>query len=181
MKPFTTCCRLIAATTALLAAHGTSLADDERRAPERVTLQVHVDVPPSWNTFLEDDVAEAFADRLHETFRREGYLGRVGYLHRLDDPQPNIPILEIRLTEWRIDRIGQALCTFTAKLRTPRGEKDLGRVTDTAIFWPVNGGRWSVHRRLEAADALEDAAERALRGLYERIVKSDLLPGAKKE
>ncbi|HYC70418.1 MAG TPA: hypothetical protein VEB66_04370 [Opitutaceae bacterium] len=181
MRPITSFHRLAAATAAFLAAHypAGAAAPREAKPAGDAALQVIVDVPPAWSPFLEDDVAEAFAYRLQETFRRQGFVGSVAHVHRLDEPVAQVPVIEIQLTEWRIDRAGQALCSFNALLRTPQGEKRLGRVTDSAIFWPSSGGRWGIQRRLEASDALEDAAERALRDLYERVAKSDLLPGAK--
>jgi len=179
MRTLTSFYRLSAATAMTLALHASATAQT-RPAEAPVEIQVTVDVPPSWQPFLDDDVAEAFAFRLQDTFRREGFAGRIAQVRLPDEPRPGVPAVAIRLTEWRIDRTGQARCTFTASLRTPLGEKSLGLFTDTAIFWPVAGGRWSINRRFEAANALEDAAERALRDLYDRVAATDLIPGLKR-
>jgi len=144
---------------------------------EPVGLNVAVDVPVSWRPFLADDVADAFASRLADTFKREGYQGRIAHVTRLDTPEAGVPLLEIRLSEWRIDHAGSAQCTFTAALKTPTGETSLGLVNNSAIFWPVSSGRWSINRRYEMANALENAAENALRDLYAKLAQTNQVPG----
>lgn len=179
MRSLTSFYRLSAATAMAISLQAAAFAQS-RPAEAPVEIQVTVEVPPSWQPFLEDDVAEAFAFRLQDTFRRQGYAGRIAHVRAPAEPQAGLPTLVLRLTEWRIDRTGNARCTFSASLRTPLGEKSLGLFTDTAIFWPAVGGRWGISRRLDAAHALEDAAERALRDLHDRVAASDLIPGLKR-
>jgi hypothetical protein len=152
-------------------------ADSHPAATRTADLQVVVDVPPTWRPFLEDDIAEALFYRLRDAFARGGYRGEMIQLDRTDGRNPNVPTLEVSLTEWRIDRIGNAQCTMTARLITPNGgEKSLGLASGTAMFWP-NGPRWGFSRRLETADALEDAANDAARDVFQSVAKSGLLPG----
>lgn len=179
MRSLTSFARLSAATALALSLHAAAFAQS-RPSDAPVEIQVTVDVPPSWQPFLDDDVAEAFASRLQDTFRRQGFTGRIAHVRLPDEPKAGLPTIALRLTEWRIDRSGHARCTFGASLRTPLGEKALGLFTDTAIFWPGVGGRWGINRRFEAANALEDAAERALRDLHDRVAASDLIPGLKR-
>ncbi len=150
---------------------------DPQPAPPPPDLPVYVDVPPSWRPFLDDDIAEAFASRVQRVFRQRGYAGRIALVPRRDEPKPAPPLLEIRLLEWRIGRTGNAECTFSATLQTATGQKSLGLIAHTAIFWPSRGGRWGLGRAQESANALDDAAERALRELYQRVAETALIPG----
>lgn len=151
-------------------------ADAKKPAPKPADLQVMVDVPPTWRPFLEDDIAEALFYRLKEVFGRRGYQGEIAQLTTFDAEARDVPILRLNLTEWRVDRTGNAQCTMSATLKTAAGEKNLGLATGTALFWP-RGNRWSIHRQVETADALEDAADSAMRDLYNAVAKSGLVAG----
>jgi hypothetical protein len=181
MKALTSFHRLAAATSLALAlaVPAASYAESTQAAPAQLQISVHV--PPTWRPFLADDIAEAFAYRVEDTFKRRGYTGGVAYVDTFTDPDPKRPHLEIRLTEWRINRLGQAECSFFATLVTPLGEKHLGAVHSTSLFWPITTGRWGIHRSFEVADALGDAADRALEDLYRRVARADLVPGLKPE
>lgn len=146
----------------------------------RPVLQLEVDVPPVWQPFLADDIADAFAARLADTFRRQGFEGRVAHRFGRPENEEGRPLLSVRLTEWRIDRTGNARCTFSAMLVTEAGEHNLGLFTDIAMFWPTPGGRWSLARRFEAANALDQAAEGALRDLYNRLARTEAVPGLRR-
>lgn len=151
-------------------------ADAAKAVSKPADLQVVIDIPPSWRPFLEDDIAEALFFRVRHVFRRQGYKGEVVQLTRFDDATPNVPTLQLNLTEWRIDRVGNAQCTMTVSLMTGAAEKSLGFATGTAIFWP-QGRRWTFSRQLETADALEDAADNAAKQVYDAVARSGLLPG----
>lgn len=151
-------------------------ADAKKTAPKPADLQVIVDVPPTWRPFLEDDIAEALFYRLKEVFGRRGYKGEIAQLTSFDAEAKAVPVLRLNLTEWRVDRAGNAQCTLSATLKTAAGEKDLGLATGTALFWP-RGNRWGIQRQMETADALEDAADSALRDLYSAVAKTGLVAG----
>lgn len=151
-------------------------AAEKKPSPKPADLQVVVDVPPTWRPFLEDDIAEALFYRLKEVFARRGYKGEIAQLTSLDPETKNGAVLRLNLTEWRVDRAGNAQCTLTASLKTAAGETNLGLATGSALFWP-RGNRWGLHRQMETADALEDAADGAMRDLYGAVAKSGLLPG----
>jgi hypothetical protein len=133
-------------------------------------LQLAVDVPPQWRPFLSDDLAEAFASRLTDVFRRRGYAGEVRFLDH-DDPKSGAPLLTIRLINWRVGRIDNAECTFTASLKNGSEEHELGIFENTSFAWNNNGTRWGL------ADVLGDVADGALTDLSSKLSKDDLLPG----
>jgi hypothetical protein len=151
-------------------------AAEKKTEAKPADLQVTVQVPPSWRPFLDDDIAENFAYRLSTAFKRQGYKGHIVYVDRADPPAADVPVIAISLVEWRIGRNGNAQCTFTATFTSAKGAHDLGVTTNSAIFWPQSSGRWNIRRAFEQADALEDAAEGALRDFYKRLVKDNLLP-----
>lgn len=155
-------------------------AESGKPAAKPADLQVMINVPPTWRPFLEDDIADALFYRLQEVFHRRGYKGALAHLTYAKPEAKDVPTLELNLIEWRIDRVGNAQCTLSAALRTPAGEKDLGLAQGTQIFWS-HGNRWSISRRMEKADALEDAANSALREVYEDVAKSKLIAGLEKK
>jgi hypothetical protein len=133
-------------------------------------LQLTVDVPPNWRPFLADDLAEAFASRVSDVFRRRGYAGTVRFIDR-DAPAKETPVLAIRLITWRIGRTDSAECTFTAALTAGGQEHALGIFENTALVWNRGLGRWAL------ADALGDVADGALRDLSARLAHAAFVPG----
>lgn len=148
-------------------------------APAPAVLQLQVDVPPTWGPLIEDDVADALASVLTETFRRRGFKGSVEHL-RLSDAgaKAEQPLLIISLQEWRLSRSGNAECTFRATLKADGQETDLGIFLGTQMAWLNSSNRWGFARQHEVADALEDAANDALNSLYRRIAATGAVPGA---
>lgn len=176
MKPQSLLLRLPAVVAAIALFAPLAPAADKKPAAKPADLQVIVDVPPTWRPFLEDDIAGALFYRLKDVFGRRGYKGEIAQLTTFDAEAKDAPVLRLNLTEWRVDRTGNAQCTLTASLRTAAGEKDLGLATGTALFWP-RGDRWGLNRQMETADALEDAADSALRDLYRAVAKTGLVTG----
>jgi hypothetical protein len=138
------------------------------------TLKVVVNVPPSWNLLLDDRISEALTDRVSEAFHRAGFDRPVEEIRSVEDPAKVPYLLMINLTEWRINRIGNIDCTFTASLQTPRGTRDLGVYTNTSMRWIGGIGRWGLAR------SFEEAADGAIRELCEAVARSELLPGLRK-
>jgi hypothetical protein len=176
MKTIIALLRFPAALAALAVLVSSGQAADAKKAAKPADLQVQVNVPPTWRPFLDDDVAEAFTYRLIDVFRSRGYQGEIVQVTTADPGRNDLPTIEVFLTEWRIDRTGNAQCTFTAALKTPAGEKELGLKTGMAIFWP-DGPRWGLGRRVDTANALEDAAREALRDLYKAVAQTGLVAG----
>jgi hypothetical protein len=122
------------------------------------TLKVLVNLPPTWGVFLEDDVSEAFVSHIRDVFQRSGFDRPVEEVRLIEDPSRHPYLLTINLTEWRISRIGNIECTFSADLKTPRGTKNFGLYTNTEMRWG-RSGRWGLAR------AFENAAEGAIHDL----------------
>jgi hypothetical protein len=135
------------------------------------TLRVQVNVPPSWNLLLDDRITEAFVDRIRDVFHRNGFEKPVEEVRYVEDPAKLPFLLTVNLTEWRINRIGDIECTFTANLQTPRGTRQLGIYTNTTMRWLTGPGRFGL------AQAFEDAAEGAINDLCRDVAKTEMLPG----
>jgi len=133
-------------------------------------LQLTVDVPPNWRPFLADDLAEAFASRVSDVFRRRGYTGKVVFVE-LNNLRPDVPVLAIRLINWRLDRTDNAQCTFSASLNQGKNEQTLGLFDNTSLTWDRGMSRWGL------AEALGDVADSALRDLSVHLAQTGLIPG----
>ena len=137
---------------------------------ETPRLQLTVDVPPRWRPFLSDDLAEAFASRLADVFRRHGYPPAIRFIEH-ENPATDVPVLAIRLIDWRISHPHQAECTFSAALKNDDGEHALGIFENTRREWSHRFGHG------DPADALGEVADGALRDLSAKLDQSGLLPG----
>ena len=160
----TTAARAVAIST-------TAAAAAKPAAAEEPALQAFVSVPPTFRPMLDDDIARALAYRMEETFRRQGYQGTVGFAAHPGDIKASIPVLELTLTEWRLDLTGNVQCTFSAKLTKGKAETGLGLFMGTGIHWTHTRDRWRL------AGAYEDSANDAMKDLYRKIATDKLLPG----
>lgn len=136
-------------------------------APEsdQTALEVHVNVPPSWQPFLDDDISQAFVSRLADAFRRSGFDGNVKELRRTDERTAGAPGLDINLNEWRVNRTGNVECTFHASFIDADGQAhSLGMFNATEFNWGSNN-RWQLTR------AFEGAAESAATRLWRKLVE----------
>jgi hypothetical protein len=138
------------------------------------TLHVHVNLPLMTDVWVEDRVKMAFTDVTRDVFHRHGFdrpveEARYASLNELED----IPfLLTVDLHRWRVDRIGNIECTFTASLQTPAGTRHLGVYTGTELrgFGGGGFGRWGFAR------SFEEAAEGALNDLVREVARTELLP-----
>lgn len=157
------------AVGAVLAGCATSHTQQNTAANNRpVRMQLTVDLPASMFTIYDQEIAEAFAYRVASILHEQGFRGRIKYI---DDGNfvPNAPVLAVNLQEWRVDRIGNVDCTFTAAIRGPRGEQRLGIFSGTAIMiWPRRD--WYAR-----AEGFEDAARQAITELADRLEQSGVL------
>lgn len=138
------------------------------------TLHVHMNLPPTADIWAEDRVKLAFTDLTREVFQRYGFDRSVEEsLFASTDELDHVPyLLTIDLHRWRVDRIGNIECTFTASVRTPAGTRHLGVYSDTELrgFGMSPGiGRWGIAR------AFEDAAEGAIENLVHDVARTELL------
>ena len=137
------------------------------------TLQVQVNVPPSWQPMFEDRFTEAFVSNMVDVFRRQGYKGGIVEVRWFEEPSPGCCLLTINLTEWRMNHVGNIDCLFTANLQTDRATRHLGIFSGMAFRWMSGPGRFGL------SDAFEDAAEDAIRQLYSALAKTELVPGVR--
>ena len=141
------------------------------KVTEEPAVQVFISVPPTFRPMLDDDIARALAYRMEETFRRQGYQGTVGFVAHPGDIKESIPVIELTLTEWRLDMTGNVQCTFSAKLTAGKTGTNLGLFMGTGIHWTHSRDRWRL------AGAYEDSANDAMKDLYRKIATDKLLPG----
>ncbi len=161
---------------AAVAALFTACASSPMRAPTASTganrpvrLQLTVDIPSSMNRVAEEDVAEAFAYHVSAALHDQGVRGSIHYIVQGDPVAPGTPVLAITLREWRVDPLGNVDCTFSALLRTPAGQRDLGLFTGNSMM------RWDRPDWYERQQDFEDAARDALNNLARRMRDTGLL------
>lgn len=121
------------------------------------------------NLLRDDYVAEAFAYRVSSALHEQGLRGRIRYVDFPDDVKPEVPTLEIMLQEWRVDRIGNVDCTFSAQLKTPSGTRNLGFFSGTSMML------WSRRDWFARRDGFEEAARDALGNLGAKMLNTGLL------
>jgi hypothetical protein len=161
---------LVVAGLVALAAPVTSATEKSAdRTPRPVRLQVQVGLPFSMNVLRNDDIAEAFAHRVVTALHEQGFRGRIKYVENGDPLDPALPLLDINIFEWRVNRLGHTDCTFSALLKSPRGEKNLGMFSGTSMM------TWLRRDWFARADSFEDAAADALTNLKARLDATGLL------
>lgn len=133
-------------------------------------LQLTVAAPPRWRHFLGDDLADAFASRVADVFRRQGFTGEMEFV-TAGHPDRGQPALAIRLIHWRLGRTENAECTFTATLNSGDSEEPLGTFENTTLAWIRGTNRWGL------AGALGDAADAALRDLAHQLARNGTVQG----
>jgi hypothetical protein len=138
------------------------------------TLQVQINIPPSWQPLFEDRVTDAFVSHVSSIFHDQGYKGDIVEVRSFDEPSPGCCLLKINLVEWRMDHSGNIDCTFTASVQTDHALRDLGVFSGIAFRWMNLPGRFGL------ADTFGDAADEALRDLYRSLARTELIPGVRK-
>lgn len=173
MKPLTSF--LGATLAAMLVIPATTAAVQERDAAKSETLQVQVDIPPTWRPMFEDRITDAFVSRIRDVFRSQGYSGKIEHVTDFDEPASGCCLLTIHLVEWRARFFSDNIeCTFTASLQTGEAIRELGVFSDRTFRWMHSPGRFGL------AESFGEAADGAIRQLYDRLAKTDLVPGIRK-
>lgn len=161
---------LCAAGAAVAAFAFTATAATEKKPKEPADLIVHVEVPSLMgDSWREDEVVDVFVARVYDAFRREGYKGRIE-TDKSAKPAGEQRLLEFNLMRWQAGRTGGTNCTFTVSV-VRDGQKPVRLGVFSSDSLRMGGGA------LAAAGAFEDSAEDALRDLYRRLEKENLLPG----
>lgn len=154
---------------ALFGCASTSTRENTTGNGRPARLQLVVTVPPGMSIIRDEEISEAFAYRVSSILHEQGFRGRIRYMFEGETPDPNVPVLDIGLREWRVDRIGSVDCTFTASLKSPRGSQNLGIFTGTSLM------TWSRRDWFARAEGFEEAARDAISDLAPRIQKSGLV------
>lgn len=94
-------------------------------------LKVEVKAPVSWNLLPTDRFPECFAASLSDALTRQGLSLPVTELRSIENPAKVPYLLRVEITEWRIADAGDIACTFSARLKTPAGERRLGEYSAT--------------------------------------------------
>jgi hypothetical protein len=132
------------------------------------TLQVVVSLAAGpRDQVSSDEIEQNVADYVSDALRQQGFGGKINYLDSGYEPSRTLPVLAVKLVEWRIDGAGNAACTFSATIATAKGEKDLGLFTGTAA---VNSSRADWFSR---ANAFEQSMHEATGDLYKRVAESN--------
>ncbi len=142
------------------------------QTPRPIRLQLRVDLPFSLNRIRDDDVAEAFAHRVVTALHEQGFHGRIKYVENGDKLDETAPVLDVRIFEWRVNRMGNTDCVFSATLKSPRGEKNLGMFSGTSMM------TWLRRDWFARADSFDDAARDALGNLKARLDATGLIEQA---
>lgn len=164
MKTKSTSLRLsVCAALAGLLAPLTTFAGATPTTPTR--LQVHVETPTIFDLTREQDVADALAYRMQETFRRAGFEGRIAQIDDPDEASADAPLITLRLIDWRQGHTGFVDCRLVATMTRADGSTEtLGTINGTAVTM----GHVT---RFDRADAFADAADNAMRDLWQRYQK----------
>jgi hypothetical protein len=134
------------------------------------TLKVQVNMPPTLHYLAEDRISEAFVDRIRDVFAQNGFNRPVEEVSFVEAPTRIPYLLTVNLTEWRVDRLGNIDCTFSADLQTPTATRHLGHYSNTTLRLARGFGRFGL------ANAFTDAADGAIRSLCLDIQRTELLP-----
>ncbi len=155
----------------LVAFTGAAHAIDKsvEKTPRPIRLQVQVSLPFNMNILRNDDIAEAFAHRVVTALHEQGFKGRIKFVEPGETPDDSLPALDIAIFEWRVNRTGSTDCTFSASLKSPRGEKKLGMFSGTSMM------TWLRRDWFARADSFEEAASDALNNLKTRIDATNLI------
>ena len=155
---------------ALFAAAGcTTTPAEAARAARPARLQLAIIVPASMNMLRDDDVIDAFDESVRDTLHQSGFRGRIKLLDETEKAAPDIPLLEINLTEWRVDPTGNVTCTFGATLRANGETRGLGLFTGTSLL------TWGRRDWVTRSDSFQDAAHHALSDLANRMEQTGLI------
>jgi hypothetical protein len=78
-----------------------------------------------------DRFPEFFAASLSDAVNRQGLSFSLSELRSVEDPEKVPYLLKVTVTDWKATEGGDIACAFSATLKTPEGEKELGHYADT--------------------------------------------------
>lgn len=137
---------------------------------QTANLAVKIETPSVFDISDERDITESLLNHLDTTFKRAGFEGHITSFDRLDEELGNIPVINLRITDWNTRRTGMVECRFTAEISRPDGSiEKMGSFRGSAMTW-------NRRDRFTTSRAFEDAAVRAMRDLYRDFEKLDTVP-----
>ena len=139
----------------------TASAETIRGGAPVLWIAVHLPeaTQPSW---VGDDLADNFANRLVRALRDQGLRGVIVKLGPDGALPPQATVLEVMLSDW-VDRDGLGDCAFRAALLTPQGTRSLGLFSGGSMIVTADGGYRT------SSKGLRDAANFAMADLYSRL------------
>lgn len=162
----------ILAVLAVTAGIHVSAAADEKKAEG--VLQVHVTIPPTPSPNAEYDVGDRFTAIMSDTFRGLGYDGDIEWIKNLDEPKPDWPLLRVNITHWERRPTGNLEVRFSATLEAA------GKTHSLGSYFGTSPAVMNVPGRFGTSEAVDRAAEDALRKLYDDLAETDLIVGLRK-
>jgi len=134
-------------------------------------LNIQINVPTTWLILGDDKMNEVLHDKMRQRLFQAGCRYAVNFLGLADNPADARYLLTIDLNEWRLDSMGNAHCSLTASLKTPKETHSFGNYSSSTT-------RWSSERPpFRLSSAFEDAAEDGIERLSADIAQSGLLAG----
>jgi hypothetical protein len=121
---------------------------------------------------LRNPADQVLANRFEAEFKARGFKGHVDFLGANDTPIATLPLLEIKLTDWRANPGQRPDCEFSATLVTAKGTTWLGNfegVSKTLVGTPTVKAE---------IDTLRDAATHAVDEVYRDLQAKHVLEGA---
>ena len=134
------------------------------------TIQVQVNNLPVREPKLDLRISSEFVLRIQEVFRQHGYAGAVVGVVGYERPDPGCFLLTLDLSNWQLDREGNAGGTFKATLTTEKEMLPLGQFKDSGVRWDTYTGHFVPRKNAKKAEA-------AMRKLYDAVAATSLVPG----
>jgi hypothetical protein len=122
-------------------------------------------MPPVSHPWLEDDLSEAIVNRVRAVFRRQGFEGTVEEIRSGQSVEEGVPLLELRLFDWRTTHTGMVRMTLSAEAIDADGASTAMGVFSSSDF--LQGAR----SRFELAHAFRSVADDVVKDLWRKIEK----------
>lgn len=121
---------------------------------------------------LRSPTDQVLANRFQAEFKAKGFPGNVDFLSANDTPSATLPLLEIKLADWRAKPGAPPDCRFFATFTNAQGMAWLGEFEGFAA--PLTAAATPEER----VDGLRHAATQAVDELYQDLNARRLLEGA---
>lgn len=138
-----------------------------RKAP--AVLSVQISVPTAWLLLGDEQMSDTLSERVRQMLRQSGCDFPIKMLGLADNPADAPYLLTIELSEWRLDALGYAHSSFTARLKTPKETRDFGVYSSATMKWAFDMPPFRL------SSAFEYAAEDAVKQLGADIGRTGLL------